>query len=463
MKTALLICLSILLIIFSCRKDSFITSPDASLTISADTLHYDTVFTTVGSVTQTFKIINDNNQKLRLSSVKLMGGNGSNFKINVDGAATTEANNIEIEANDSIYVFVQVNVDPNTENLPFIIRDSIGVNYNGKTKWVQLEAWGQNAHFLRDKQVLSDETWTNDLPYVIQGYLYVNAGQTLTIEKGCRVYVHADAPIIIDGSLIVNGEKDTADRVYFQGDRMDEPYKDYPAAWPGMYFRESSRDNILNYAVIKNAYQSIAAEGPSVNANPKLILNQCVIDNSYDAGIIALNSSIVANNCLVSNCGKNIAIGRGGSYEFNHCTVASYSNSFVQHKDPVLSASNSDGTNTAPLNAVFRNCIFWGDDASGENKLVENEVQVNSGAGDNVVFDHVLWRVKTAPSNITVSNIIDQAPLFDSINVSKRYYNFRLQPGSAAIDAGAASTLSIDLDGFPRPVGLPDLGCFERQ
>src|SRR5690606_32168845 len=151
MKTALLISLSITLLIFSCRKDSYITSPDASLTISADTLHYDTVFTTVGSVTQTFKIINDNNQKLRLSSVKLMGGSGSNFKINIDGAAATEANNIEIEANDSIYVFVQVNVEPNTENLPFIIRDSIGVNYNGKTKWVQLEAWGQNAHFLRDK------------------------------------------------------------------------------------------------------------------------------------------------------------------------------------------------------------------------------------------------------------------------------------------------------------------------
>ena len=63
------------------------------------------------------------------------------------------SNNIEIKANDSMYVFVQVNVNPTTANLPFIIRDSIQVSYNGNNKLVQLEAWGQNAHFFRDKEV----------------------------------------------------------------------------------------------------------------------------------------------------------------------------------------------------------------------------------------------------------------------------------------------------------------------
>ena len=269
MKTALFVTLSFILFLFSCRKDSFITSPDANLSISADTLHYDTVFTAVGSVTQSFKIINDNNQKLRLSSVKLMGGAASSYKMNVDGMATSEASGIEIEANDSVYVFVQVNVDPASGNLPFIIRDSIQISYNGNDRLVQLEAWGQNAHFLREKVISSNETWTNDLPYVIQGYLYVDAGQTLTIEKGCRIYVHADAPVIVDGTLKVNGEKDTIDRVYFRGDRLDEPYKDFPAAWPGIYFRATSKDNVLNYAVIKNSYQAIAVEDPSSNATSK--------------------------------------------------------------------------------------------------------------------------------------------------------------------------------------------------
>ena len=167
MKLPGILAISLLVTLFSCKKDSFITSPDALVTITADSLKYDTVFTTSGSVYQTFKIINENNQKLRLSSIKLMGGASSAYKINVDGTAGTQFSNIEINANDSIYVFVQVNVNPNAANLPFIIRDSIQVSYNGKNRLVQLEAWGQNAHFFRNKIVAANEIWNNDLPYVI--------------------------------------------------------------------------------------------------------------------------------------------------------------------------------------------------------------------------------------------------------------------------------------------------------
>ncbi len=329
---------------------------------------------------------------------------------------------------------------------------------------MQLEAYGQNAHFFRNKEVISNETWTNDLPYVIQGYLYVDANQTLTIEKGCRIYVHADAPIIVDGSIKINGGKDTADRVYFRGDRLDEPYNNFPAAWPGIYFRATSKDNVLNYAVIKNSYQAIAIEGPSPNAAPKLILNECVIDNSYDAGIIALNSSIMATNCLISNCGKNIAIGKGGDYQFTHCTVVSYSNNFIQHKDPVLTLNDMDGTNTNRLDALFRNCIFW-----GENELVENEVIVEKkGSVGEVIFNQVLWKVKTAPTNIRIilpPPINNQSPQFDSIDISEHYYDFRLNnKNSPAVDSGTNAGIIIDLDGNTRPVGIkPDLGCFEKQ
>ena len=461
MKTTLLITLFLAIFLSACRKDSFITSADANINLSADTLHYDTVFTSVGSITQSFKIYNDNNQKLRLSSVKLMGGASSPFNINVDGFAGPEATNLEIEANDSLYVFVQVTIDPATGNLPFIVQDSIQISYNGNTRLVQLEAWGQNAHFLRKKEVLSNETWSNDLPFVIQGYLYVAPDQTLAIEKGCRIYVHADAPIIIDGTLKVNGEKETLDRVYFNGDRLDEPYKDFPASWPGIYFRAPSHDNVFTYAVIKNSYQAIALEDPSPNANPKLTLNECVIDNSYDAGIIALNSSITATNCLVSNCGKNVALAKGGDYSFTHCTIASYSNNYIQHKDPVLYVSNSDGTNTAPLTALFRNCIFW-----GEGGEVEDEVEVSKASSDDVNFDHNLWKVKNIPQGIISDGIIqNEDPQFDSINVSRNYYDFRLtKKNSPAVDAGKDTSVTIDLDGLPRPAGLkPDLGCFEKQ
>ena len=464
--------LAILLALFfliGCKKDSFITSPDAQVTITADTLKYDTVFTTAGSITQSFKIINENSRKLKLSSVKLMGGNSSPFKINVDGFTEPEVTNLEIAANDSIYVFVSVIVNQNANALPFIIRDSIHINYNGKDRWVQLEAWGQNAHFFRNKKITVNETWLNDLPYVILGSLIIDTNKILTIDKGCRIYIHADAPVLVDGSLQVNGQKDTLDRVYFRGDRLDEPYKDFPASWPGIFFRGNSKDNILNYAVLKNAYQALALTDPSPNANPKLILNECIIDNAYDAGIIALNSSIRGRNCLVSNCGKNLYLLKGGDYQFIHCTVASYSNSFISHKDPVLLVSNYINVNNVPviagLTAFFTNCIFW-----GENGLVDDEVVVARAGSTgvfNVSFNNNLWKVQNNPSTIpgvTAAQIINnQPPLFDSINVFNRYYDFHLQAASPAINKGTNAGVLIDLDGNSRPVGLPDLGCFEKR
>ena len=464
MRAAILLpALFSLLILFSCRKDSFITGSDAIVRVTVDTLKYDTVFTQTGSVTQSFKIVNENDKKLRLSSVKLMGGVSSSYSMNVDGTAAQEVTNVDIEANDSVYVFVKVNIDPTIDNLPFIIRDSIQIAYNGNKRLVQLEAWGQNAHFLRGEEIVVDEVWTNDLPYVILDYLLIAENARLTVEKGCRIYLHADAPIVVDGSLVVNGEKDSVDRVYFRGDRLDEPYRDFPAAWPGIYFTETSYDNVMSYAVIRNAYQSIGVIGPSVNANPKLVLNECIIDNSFDAGIIAANSSIDARNCLVSNCGKNIVLFRGGDYNFTHCTVASISNQFIPHRDPVLQVSNTDGLSSFPLNASFRNCIFW-----GENGIVENEVVADKddAAAFNVVFEHVLWKVQTQPSNVSIVGnppINNENPLFDSIDVSKNFYNFRLKDNSPAIDKGVITTVGIDLDGNPRPINLPDLGSYEHN
>lgn len=433
--------------------------------ITADTLKFDTVFTTAGSIYQHFTIGNENNKKLKISSVKLAGGIASPYKINVDGVAGVQFSDLELAPNDSIHIFVQVNVNPSAAHLPFIIQDSIEISYNGNLKKVQLEAWGQNAHFFRNKVIAANETWNNDLPYVILGSLTVNQNQTLTINKGCRIFAHADAPIIINGTLQVNGLKDSADRVYFTGDRRDSPYKDFPASWPGIIFQTSSKDNILNYTLIKNAYQAIGIKDPATNGNPKLTLNECIIDNAYDAGIISINSSIAAQNCLISNCGRNLLFVKGGNYQFVHCTVATYANQFIQHKEPVLFLSNYISENntivSANLNALFRNCIFW-----GENGLVDDEVVTlkDAGALFNVNFDYNLWKVQNTPTGIISNQIINnQAPLFDSINTFRNFYDFHLSAASPALNKGTNTGLGNDLDGNPRPVGLPDLGCYERQ
>jgi len=466
MNKLLLLILSFpVLFILSCRKDSFITGKDALIHFSADTLFFDTVFTSSGSITEAVKIVNNNNQKLRLSDVKLMGGSGSYFTINIDGSPGPEQGGLELEANDSLYLFVAVTIRPGSSNLPFIVQDSIQVSFNGNQKYIQLQAWGQNAHFLRNETIRGNTTWDNTLPYVILGGLQVDTNATLTIPRGCRIYIHADAPLLVDGTLQVSGDKSDSTKVYFQGDRLDEPYREYPGSWPGIYFRNTSINNNLQFAVIKNAYQGVVAEGPSLNAVPKLVLNQCIIDNSYDAGILGAQSSIQASNCLISNCGKNIVLGYGGSYQFTHCTAASFSNDLIAHTFPVLSVSNyvaqGSAIATADLTANFVNCIFWGGNGS-----VDNEVLVSQQGSNpfSVNFSNCLWKVKTTPAGISSSDIIaNNDPLFDSVNNSRRYYDFHLKAGSPAINKGVSTALTVDLDGNIRPVGLPDLGCYERQ
>jgi hypothetical protein len=454
-----------LLITTSCKKDTFITSEFAQLYITADTLKYDTVFTTTGSITKSFKIINENNQKLRLGKVKLMGGTTSAYKMNVDGAATGEVTNLDIEANDSIYVFVSVTIDPNTANLPFIVSDSILINYNGNNRYIQLQAYGQNANFLRSRLITGNVVWTNNLPYVILGSLRIDTTATLTIQPGCKIYSHADAPFIVDGTLTVNGTQ--ANPVIFTGDRLDEGYKDLPSSWPGIYFRGSSKNNVLTYAVVKNAYQALVTEKPSINANPKVILHQCIVDNAYDAGIFCVNSSLQADNSLISNCGSNIIISYGGVYNFTHCTVAAYSTNYINHKKPVLYVTNFSeqpgGTLTADLNAVFRNSIFWSDGG-----IVDNEVVVSKQGGNlfAVLFEKNIYRVLTDPANSTLTgNLKNSDPSFDSIDVSNKIFDFRVTKNSFApgLNAAVLTGFTKDLDNNNRNAGLPDMGCYEKQ
>ena len=452
---------SLIILFFACTKESFTNDSSAVLRTSVDTLHFDTVFTSTGSTSQFIKILNDNDKGVHISSVRLFGGSASPFKINVDGTAGPQVNNTDVLADDSVYIYVTVSINPSAVNLPFLVRDSIEINYNGNKKIVQLDAYGKNAHFFRNKTIKTSEVWNDDLPYVILGGIIVDTNATLTINKGCQVYSHADAPFIINGTLQVNGEKFDSTRVIFTGDRLDEPYRDFPASYPGLIFTDVSKNNVINYAVIKNAYQGIVVAEPSTGT--KLTLNETIIDNAYDAGLIGINTSITARNLLVSNCGKNILLVKGGNYNFSHCTATTYSSNFIQHKEPVLVVTNYLNNTASNLNAVFRNCIFWGD----ANGIVNDEAVVlkQGNTSFTVSFDQVLWRVQTNPANTTISGAINnQDPLFDTINTAQKIYSFRLKDNSPAIDKGVTTPINIDLDGSPRPVGTkPDLGAYEKQ
>jgi hypothetical protein len=462
-RSIILLFVGTCLLLSACKKDSLITSANALLTTSADTLKFDTVFTSIGSITQSFKIRNPNNQRLLLSTVKLMGGPSSPYRININGIIATEAANIEVAAEDSLYLFVSVSINPNAANLPFIVKDSIAINYNGNTRYVQLEAFGQNANFLRNTVIDQNRIWNNQLPYVLLGTIRIDTNVTLTIDPGCKIYAASTAPIYVDGTLIINGSK--AMPVIFTGNRLDVDYKDFPASWPGIYCRASSKNNVFNYAIVKNAYQAIVAESPATSANPKITLHQCSIDNAYDAGILCVASSLKADNSLITNCGSNISFTLGGSYQLVNCTVAAYS-TYINHKKPVLSLNNfllfNGAAITNSISAQFTNCIFWGEDGQ-----VTDEVVVSKQGTDpfDVSFKNCLYKAVTDPANSAVTNSIkNQSPMFDSIDVNKKIFDFHISnPAAPGVNKGLPVSFLKDLDGNNRRVGLPDIGCYEQQ
>ena len=71
----------------SCTDDEHFTKdPSAQLVFSSDTISFDTVFATVPTATRTFWVYNKSNDGIRLSTVRLEGGNQTGFRVNVDGS-----------------------------------------------------------------------------------------------------------------------------------------------------------------------------------------------------------------------------------------------------------------------------------------------------------------------------------------------------------------------------------------
>jgi hypothetical protein len=69
--------------------------------------------------------------------------------------------------------------------------------------------------------------------------------------------------------------------------------------------------------------------------------------------------------------------------------------------------------------------------------------------------------VAKEPEQITESAIINgQDPLFQTIDTRANIYNFKLKEGSPAINSGAVTAFSTDLDGNIRS-NIPDIGAFE--
>ena len=109
MKYAIITILSFC-IFFSCTEDEVLNS-NVKLQFSSDTITFDTVFASVGSITKTLTIYNNNSFDVS-SNIKLQGISAGNFRMNIDGTPGNTQNNIVIPENDSIFIFIEVTINP---------------------------------------------------------------------------------------------------------------------------------------------------------------------------------------------------------------------------------------------------------------------------------------------------------------------------------------------------------------
>lgn len=460
----------------SCKKEQFLTS-GGQLRFSTDTLSFDTVFTTMGSATMAVKIYNPQSQKVTLSSVRMGRGASSPFRLNVDGRPG-ESSSLEIAANDSAYVFATVKIDPTDENNPFVVEDRLVATLNGADFSIPVMAYGQNAHYIRDT-VISVASLTTDKPWVIIGLALVPDGQTLTIPAGCRIYMHQNARLYVDGTLKAIGTKQ--DSIIFQGDRLDRAYygyEGYPGEWGGIRFNSFSTNNEMRHVIIRNcgrpdqftpAAAVMVLPDSVADGVPQLRMDRCIVENSIGHGLLTFTSDVEVTNSLIHSCGANaLTLFQGGTYKLDNCTFATYGNTKISHtENPVAVITNyydvTDVQRTvAPLNCTLRNCVIAG-------SLEDEFVAVRDAAAPAILrLENCI--VKADPDSIRnfvqqtnvrysrPNNVLD--PMFADIPKG----NYRLKEGSPLIDAGAAGVTNIDLDDRPRPLGLGiDIGAYESH
>jgi hypothetical protein len=460
--------LSVTVAVVSCRKDEkFITSPDAQLAFSEDTILFDTVFTSVGSATVKFMVYNKHNEAIKISKITLNGGEASPYKINIDGENKTTIYNKEISAKDSMYIFVKVRIDPTNANNPFLVEDQLIFETNGNRQEIKLVAYGQDAHYITPTVfgVLPyrpvSGTWINDKPYLIYGFAAVVDSSDFTIEAGCRLYFHKNSGIWIDphSTLIIRGTPEQ--KVTLQGDRLEAYYKDLPGQWNGIMLDEGSVDNIIEHAIIRNAVLGIQCEmpGASLNSYPALQIFDTKFENMSVGGLAGNGTSIYGANLLFDQCIEYAMALGGGLFDFQHVTIGNYKSS----KDkPSLAISNAFvkfvdekeiTTIVDPTEISFGNSIIWG---AADNELAVGGVGTGSFSWK---FDHCLLRTtKNISDGNNFSNCIAKKdPLF----IDYERFNYKLDTLSPALHQGIYREVSTDIDGNPRNFEKPDLGAYE--
>lgn len=454
LRASLIIILIILF--FSCKKEKFKTDGSAQLRFTADTVYFDTVFTTLGSSTRNIRVINPYNNKIKISSLRFETGNSSPFIINVDGAQGKEFKDIEIAAKDSIYIFIQVNVNPLSANSPLVIRDKLVFETNGNTQVVHLEAWGQNAYYHRATAAIkfkdgtyfpysivgqlsnaftgsgNNYTLKTDKPHVVFGYLVVDSAQKLLVPAGSKFFMSYKAGLWVfsDGEIKIKGT--LGNEVTFNSTRTEPEFYNEPGQWDRIWINEGSTGNEIDYAIIKNGFVGVQAEltansGTLTLSKPRrLKITNTQIHNMSLWGLYAFAYNIYGYNNVISNCKDNgLNISFGGNYTFLHCTFANYFEKGDKPRESAnVSISNYYEDLVLPMDTCyFGNCIIDGK-LTNELKI---DLKTNTSYTPSVQFSSCWLKTNLNLSDVNRFNNVRTGNSITFINAAN--FNFKPQTG----------------------------------
>jgi hypothetical protein len=449
-----------------------------ALTFSADTVKFDTVFTSIGSVTNKLLVYNKTKSDIEISSISIGNGKNSFFKVNVDGAtsADNQFKNIRLRANDSIYVFVSVTVNPNSTDNPLLVDDSLSFTCGSTRKRVILNAIGQNVTLLKNIRITTDSTLTSTRPFLIMGDLTVDSLKTLTIGAGCKLYFHSKANLIVHGNLVANGTFEKP--IWMRGDRLDNikfatpfPYNNIWGQWGGIYLKGAGRSHVLQHVFINGDSVGIKTSNSNINKTSSLKIEFSRIHNCTINGLKTENFDLDVSNTEISNTGSYCVYIKGGKHSFVHCTIANYFNSSnlagliktYRDRTPALLIMNME--RCVPMESNFQNCIITGS--------IENEFSLATLFADTYNGNFESNYIKrTAPITSPQFKNIKWSAKNDTIfkvtyydYEKAKYFDFTLDSLSKArgiADKIVASKYPLDLMGNDRTKdNSPDMGAYQ--
>ena len=499
--------LIIIILLSSCRKDFGTIISPGKLEFSKDTVLLNRVFDDISSSTQQFKVYNRSEEAITIPSISLERGNSSFYRLNVDGIPGKSFENIDILANDSIYVFVEATVDfEQVTSTDFFYRDAV-IFYSGANEQeVTLEALVIDVNLIRpdrteqpdgsfiyEEIILGEDpegdkisvrgtllngntTFTNDKPYLIYGYVGVRENAMLTINAGTTLYFHDNSGIIVQSgaSLQVDGEFEN--EVLFEDDRLEPEFEDTAGQWGTIWLRAGSKNNRIDHAIIKNNIIGVLVDSIG-NTEATLNIKNTQIYNTSNFGILGRETNISGENLVIGNNGlSSLACTIGGRYNFTHCTFANYWKSGFRQFPSLLinnfftyvDESGNEVIETRDLiEANFTNCIVDGNqnlefildkvDESSFNYNFKN-CMLKFSTTDNNLLDNPLFDF--SDTNVYQNIVLNGFPHFRDVSIN----DFIIGQDSEAIniaDSNGAALVPFDILNIDRTT-TPDIGAYQH-